>query len=186
MDILREAASVNKTKDIELRLAFAAGLRESIKKQVLFQETDSLSEILKVAQRIESGLKELKKSEIAILDLDDEDEDSVNVGAVNFKSKKKSTFKFSSGPKSNNQGGRERDLKCYYCDKTGHFKSNCITMKNDRKKGIFKSNVRSTPSKPKFLNSLDADDSDSDDEEPNGSVRNCQTDVAELLNFHSV
>ena len=184
--VKRSEIFLRKTKDIELRLAFAAGLKESIKKQVLFQETDSLSEILKVAQRIESGLKELKKSEIAILDLDDEDKDSANVGAVNFKSKKKSTFKFSSAPKSNNQGGRERDLKCYYCDKTGHFKSNCITMKNDRKKGIFKSNIRSTPSKPKFLNSLDADDSDSDDEEPNGSVRNCQTDVAELLNFHSV
>ena len=180
--VTRSEKFLRKTKDIELRLAFAAGLRESIKKQVLFAETDSIKEILKVAQRIESGLKELKKSEVAILDLDDEDEENVNVNAVNFKSKKKSTFKFSSAPKSNNQGGQ---LKCYYCDKTGHFKSNCITMKNDRKKGIFKSNTRSSPSKPKFLNSLDADDSDSDDE-PTGSVRNCQTDVAELLNFHSV
>ena len=51
--------------------------------------------------------------------------------------------------------------------------------------GIFKSNTRSSPQKPKFLNSVDADDSDSDDG-ATPSVRNCQTDVAELLNFHSV
>ena len=67
----------------------------------------------------------------------------------------------------------------------GHFKSNCITMKNDRKKGIFKSNINSTPQKPKFLNSVDADNSDSDDG-TTPIVGNCQTDIAKLLNFHSV
>ena len=176
--VTRSEAFLKKTKEIELKLAFASGLREAIKKQVLFQETDSLSEILRTAQRVESGLKELKKSEIAILDVEDEDDNSVDVGAINFKGKKK----FQGGAKPKNQGGQ---LKCYYCNKTGHFKSNCITMKNDRKKGIFKLNTRSTPQKPKFLNSVDADDSDSDDG-ATPSVRNCQTDVAELLNFHSV
>ena len=135
--VTRSETFLKVTKEIELRLAFASGLRESIKKQV-FQETDSLKDILKTAQRVESGLKELKKSDIAILDIEDEDEDSVNVGAVNFRSKKK----FQGGAKPNNQGGQ---LKCSYCNKTGHFKSNCITMKNDRKKGIFKSNINSTP-----------------------------------------
>ena len=72
-----------------MKLAFASGLREAIKKQVLFQETDSLTEILKTAQRVESGLKELKKSKITILDIEDDDEDSVNVVVINFKGKKK-------------------------------------------------------------------------------------------------
>ena len=58
-------------------------------------------------------------------------------------------------------------------------------MKNDRKKEIFKSNINSTPQKPKFLNSVDADDSDSDDG-ATPSVGNCQTDIAKLLNFHSL
>ena len=44
--------------------------------------------------------------------IEDEDEDSVNVGAVNFRSKKK----FQGGAKPNNQGGQ---LKCSYCKKTG-------------------------------------------------------------------
>ena len=75
--------------------------------------------IKKVNLRVESGLKELKKSDIAILDIEDEDEDSVNVGAVNFRSKKK----FQGGAKPNNQGGQ---LKCSYCNKTGHAKKICI------------------------------------------------------------
>ena len=57
-------------------------MKRCMQTYVRFKETDSLKEILKVAQRIESGLKELKKSEIAILDLDDEDEDSANVGIL--------------------------------------------------------------------------------------------------------
>ena len=141
--VTRSETFLKKTKEIELKLAFASGLREAIKKQVLFQETDSLTEILKTAQRVELGLKELKKSEIAILDIEDEDDNSVNVGAINFKGKKK----FQGGAKPKNQGGQ---LKCYYCNKTGHFKSNCITMKNDRKKGIFKSNINASQ-KPRFF-----------------------------------
>ena len=58
-------------------------------------------------------------------------------------------------------------------------------MKNDRKKGIFKSNINGAASKPKFLNGVDAEDSEGD--EGDGlDVNNCQADVAQLLNFHSV
>ena len=95
----------------------------------------------------------------------------------NFKGKKK----FQGGAKPKNQGGQ---LKCYYCNKTGHFKSNCITMKNDRKKGIFKSNINASQ-KPRFMNPVDADESDSDDG-ATPDVGNCQTDIANLLNFHIV
>ena len=174
-----------KTKDIELRLAFASGLRESIKRQVLFQETDKLSDILKIAQRVEAGLKELKRADIAsvgIVEDQDDFEGAVNVNAVNFKKNfKKQGFKAQGGARVSPSG----PLKCYYCNKTGHFKSNCITMKNDRKKGIFKSNVNGSAQKAKFLNSVDADKSE-EDEEDGLDVNNCMTDIAELLNFHSV
>ena len=194
-DMLERSANfLQRTKEIELRLAFAAGLRENIKRQVLFQETDKISDILKTAQRVETGLKELKKADIAAVGIagqneeDDSDEaiDGVNVHAVNFKRRAKFGKQ---GPKA--QGGAKGrssssgPLKCFYCLKTGHFKSNCITMKNDRKKGIFKSNVNAMAVKPKYLNGVDAEDSETDgDDGPN--VNNCQTDIAQLLNFHSV
>ena len=186
--IERSERLLKKTKDIELRLAFASGLRESIKRQVLFQKTDKMSEILEIAQRVEAGLRELKRADIAsvgIMGRDEEDdfEDAVNVNAINFKKNfKRQGFKAQGGAKSSPKG----PLKCYYCNKTGHFKSSCITMKNDRKKGIFKSNVNGAAAqKPKFLNSVDADDYECDNEE-GLDVNNCQTDVAQLLNFHSV
>ena len=172
----------DKAKDIELKLAYVTGLKESIKKQVLFQQAETLDDILKIAQRVESGLREIKKSEINILDVDDsEDDNGVDVGAVNFKNKKKN-FK-SNNAKAVGQSGQ---LKCYYCLKSGHFKKNCITMRNDRQKGIFKSNVNANPS-PKNkakMNILDTND-DSDDDEAH-SVQNAQADIRNYLNLNSV
>jgi hypothetical protein len=171
----------DKAKDIELKLAYVTGLKESIKKQVLFQQAETLDDILKIAQRVESGLREIKKSEINILDVDDsDDENGVDVGAVNFKKKK--NFK-SNNAKAVGQSGQ---LKCYYCLKSGHFKKNCITMRNDRQKGIFKSNVNANPS-PKNkakMNILDTND-DSDDDEAH-SVQNAQADIRNYLNLNSV
>ena len=46
--------------NINLKLAFAAGLRDSIKFQTLIQPTESLASILKVAQRVEACQKEMK------------------------------------------------------------------------------------------------------------------------------
>ena len=172
----------DKAKDIELKLAYVTGLKESIKKQVLFQQAETLDDILKIAQRVESGLREIKKSEINILDVDDSDDDNgVDVGAVNFKNKKKNF-------KNNNAKAVDRSgqLKCYYCLKSGHFKKNCITMRNDRQKGIFKSNVNANPS-PKNkakMNLLDTND-DSDDDEAH-SVQNAQADIRNYLNLNSV
>ena len=187
--IERSANFLKATKEIELRMAFTMGLRENIKRQVVFQETETISDILKTAQRVETGLKELKRAEIAsvgVAEDDDSDDaiDGVNVHAVNFKRRAKFGKQ---GPKA--QGGAKvrssGPLKCFYCLKTGHFKSNCITMKNDRKKGIFKSNVNAMAAKPKYLNGVEAEDSETDEDDgPN--VNNCQTDIAQLLNFHSV
>ena len=46
--------------NIHLKLAFAAGLRDSIKFQTLIQPTESLESILKVAQRVEYCQKEMR------------------------------------------------------------------------------------------------------------------------------
>jgi hypothetical protein len=169
-----------KAKNIELKLAYVTGLKESIKKQVLFQQAETLDDILKIAQRVESGLKEIKKSEINILDIDSDDDEAVDVGAVNFKRKK--------NVKGGNAkaGGQVGQLKCFYCLKAGHFKKNCVTMRNDRQKGIFKSNINANPS-PKNkakMNTIDTNEDDDDDETL--SVHNAQADISKYLNLHGV
>jgi hypothetical protein len=178
--IRRSKVFLNKSKAIELKLAYVTGLKDSIKKQVLFQQAETVQDILTIAQRVESGLREIKKSDIAILDVgDSDDDDSADVGAVNFKKKK--NFKAQGGAKASGQGGQ---FKCFYCLKSGHYKKNCITMRNDRQKGIFKTNVNASPStKSKArMNSVDT----GEDEDDVTNVNNCQTDLSHLLNFHSV
>lgn len=163
-----------KARTIELRLAFASGLRESIKKQVLFQESTTVQEILKIAQRVESGLKELKKSDIASVAVDENEEEEVDVGAVNFRKKGRKQLgagKFGKTP-----------FKCFYCHKPGHYKNKCITMRNDRNKGIYKPNINGAPRAN--ANAVDAED-DEEDEEESPSVNNCQVDLAQMLNYHS-
>ena len=59
-----------------------------------------------------------------------------------------------------------------------------MTRKNDRAKGIFKSNINSKVSKGKSISNVDADDDDEDEE---GGVSNCQVDfnLTDYLNLHS-
>ena len=71
--------------NIHLKLAFAAGLKDSIKRQTLIQPTESLESILEVAQRVEASQKEIKK-EVALVEVgDSDDETDVEVGAVDKK-----------------------------------------------------------------------------------------------------
>ena len=73
---------------IQLKLAFASGLRESIKRQTLIQEAEDLDSILAVAQRVEASQKEIKK-DIALVEVGYSDkEEGVDVGAVNFQRRK--------------------------------------------------------------------------------------------------
>ena len=175
------------TKKIELKLAFAAGLKETIKRQVLFQQTNSVDDILEIAQRVEAGLKELKKADFAILDVDhDEYDAAVDAAAINFKKKMK--FKAQGGAKQKPSA----PLKCFYCLKPGHYKDKCISMKNDRKRGIYRSNVN-LPAKAKARNnSVEGEvdtDYDSEDDVKAPSVNNCMTDLdvlGKMLNLHSV
>jgi hypothetical protein len=183
-----------KCKAIQMKLAFAAGLRENIKKQTLIQPADNLDSILEVAQRVEASLKELKKEYgVASCEVDeDEDDDSAEVGAINNQKSRK--FQ-KGGAGRGNTGGPNRknsppnksktgSMSCYYCLKTGHFKPDCMTRKNDRAKGIFKSNINAKVSKGKSISNVDADDDDEDDE---GGVSNCMVDfnLTDYLNLHS-
>jgi hypothetical protein len=73
---------------IRLKLAFASGLRESIKRQTLIQEAEDLDSILAVAQRVEASQKEIKK-DIALVEVGySDEEEGVDVGAVNFQRRK--------------------------------------------------------------------------------------------------
>ena len=73
---------------IQLKLAFASGLRESIKRQTLIQEAEDLDSILAVAQRVEASQKEIKK-DIALVEVGySDEEEGVDVGAVNFQRRK--------------------------------------------------------------------------------------------------
>ena len=175
------ALAFEKARAIELKLAFASGLREAIKKQVLFQDTTTINDILGVAQRVESGLKEVKKSEIAgvNVDKDSDNEDNVNVGAISFKGKK-GKFNNKGGGKKTGQGG----LSCFYCLKPGHFKQKCMTRANDIKKGIYRSNINSTQRKAK-INSVDAGDDEEESDDDDSGVQNCQVDLSQFLNLHS-
>ena len=172
---------VKAAKEIELKLAFASGLREAIKKQVLFQDSKTIDDILLIAQRVESGLKEIKKSDIASVNVDHSDnEDNVDVGAINFKQKKKSTTTYKAG------GGGQNSFKCHYCQKPGHYKAKCMTMINDRKKGIYRSNINAPlhPNSKAKVNSVEADNEVQDDDNDSG-VNSCQVDLAKFLNLHS-
>ena len=173
--------SYKKQKNIELKLAFASDLRESIKKQVLFQDSKTIDDILLIAQRVESGLKEIKKSDIAGVNVNDDDNEyNADVGAVNFRQKKKSVTTYNAG------GGGKTSFKCFYCQKPGHYKVKCMTMINDRKKGVYRSNVNAPinqNSKAK-VNSVDADDDSQEDNNDSG-INNCQVDLAKFLNLNS-
>ena len=50
-----------KAINLQVRLLFASGLRPDIKRQVLMQPAEKLEEILEVAKRVESSLKESKR-----------------------------------------------------------------------------------------------------------------------------
>ena len=177
------AEAFEKARNMELKLAFASGLREAIKKQVLFQDTTTMATILSVAQRVESGLKEIKKADIAGVNLDKSDtEDDVNVGAVNFK-KKKGQFNNNNNNKGGGKKGGQGGLHCFYCLKPGHFKQKCMTRANDQKKGIYRSNINS-PQKKAKVGSVDADEEE-ESEEDEGGLQNCQVDLSQFLNLHS-
>ena len=173
-------------KLIQLKLAFASGLRDSIKRLTLVQQTDSLESLLAVAQRVEASQREIRK-EVMILDLDDVEDEikEAEVALANLKFKKKGSAGKNFGQGKTKQ--KEPD-KCFYCLKTGHYKPDCLTRKNDRAKNIFKSNIHSKPATPGKRQSANVEVDENDDQlSVSGlSVSNNTTDIQEFFQFHSV
>ena len=179
--------------NIHLKLAFAAGLRDSIKRQTLIQPTETLDEVLAVAQRVEASQKEVKR-EVAVIEAGFSDEEEVEVGAINARKGQaaagRSRFLPSQARSSNNGGATSRRPggtmgDCYYCLKPNHMKRDCITRRNDRNKGIFRSNINAAPSRRQNA-SVEMDDSNAEAAaEASAQVQSAQIDIADYLNIHS-
>ena len=74
---------------------------------------------------------------------------------------------------------------CYYCLKPNHMKRDCITRRNDRNKGIFRSNINAAPSRRQNA-SVEMDDSNAEAAaEASAQVQSAQIDIADYLNIHS-
>lgn len=170
--------------EIHIKMAFAAGLKEAIKRQTLIQPSETLEELLAIAQRVEASQREVQpKREVAAAQiLDPSDEDEVEVAAVNFRKKKSqppqrrqpSTSTVNSSTKSGRFNG-----SCFYCTKVGHMKQNCITRRNDRNKGLYRTNINAPVRRQNA--SLEAEE----DEEDGGEVSNAQIDMEDYLNQYS-
>ena len=83
-------------------------------------------------------------------------------------------------------GGGQNRFKCHYCLKPGHYKAKCMTMINDRKKGIYRSNINAPlhPNSKAKVNSVEAENDAQEDDNDSG-INNCQVDLAKFLNLNS-
>lgn len=168
--------------NLQVRLLFASGLRPDIKKQTLMQPGETLEEILEVAKRVESSLKETKK-EVNVTNIDEVSNlEDLEAAAVN----RKPPFK----PNPNrgpNVGNTNAGGKCFYCGKGGHFKRDCMTMRNDRAKGIFRTNLTAPLSKRRQASSTDITDEDVEAATAavETNVNSAQIDLMEMLNPYS-
>ena len=151
---------------LQVRLLFASGLRSDIKKQTLMQTTpgQSLEDIVTIAKRVEASLREAKK-EVSAVDFSLEEDEAGDVedleaAAVNRRGySKPGSFQNRGQPQnrgpvmSGGQGGSKNS--CFYCLKGGHFKKECLSMKNDRAKGIFRTNINDPLSKKRQAASME-------------------------------
>ena len=179
--------------NLQVRLLFASGLRPEIKKQVLMQPAEKLDEILEVAKRVESSLKETKK-EISMASIVDRDNipnlEDLEIAAANRKFKPPSNPNQSRNP-SPNSGPAPNAGQCYYCLRKGHYKRDCMTMKNDRGKGIFRSNIQAPLSRQRQAAATNIEENVEEMEAEataaaTAQVNSAQVDLNYLLNPYSV
>ena len=167
--------------EIHIKMAFASGLKDSIKRQTLIQPSEMLEELLAVAQRVEASQRETQpKREVAITEaqiLDLSDEETVEVAATTFKKRNigppRRPPPRTTSTNTTNRGRFNGD--CFYCMKAGHMKAQCITRRNDRNKGIFKTNINAAPSRRQNAG-IEADEED-EETEVAATLNNAQVDV---------
>ena len=169
--------------DLQVRLLFASGLRPDIKKQTLMQPGETLDEILEVAKRVESSLKETKR-EINMANVETggvPNLEDLEAAAINRKAPNRPN------PNRANPGAPNAGSKCYYCGKVGHFKRDCLTMKNDRAKGIFRTNLTAPLARRRQASSADFtnEEIEAATAEVEANVNSAQIDINDLLNPYS-
>ena len=120
-------------------MAFAAGLRDSIKQQTLIQPSEALSKLLAIAQRVGASQREVQpRAQVAAAQAQEEvrEDEHVEAAAANYHGR--SAPQQRQAPisiKGNREGkfGRE----CFYCFKPYHMKKNCLTRRQDCQKDIY-------------------------------------------------
>ena len=142
-------------------MAFAAGLKDSIKRQTLIQPSEDLGELLAIAQRVEASQREVQpRVQVAVAQVaQDEvsDDEQAEAAAVNYRRRVGPQQKPGAPANKGNKAGRFNG-ECFYCFKPYHMKKECITRRNDRNKGIFRTNINAPLSNRRQNSSLEAEE----------------------------
>ena len=125
--------------EVYLKVAFEAGLRDSIKRQTLIQPSEGLSDLLAIAQRVEASQREVQpRAQVAAAQAQEEVSEDEHVEAA------AATYPGTSAPQQRQaptsiKGNREGKFgrECFYCFKPYHMKKNCLTRRQDCQKDIY-------------------------------------------------
>ena len=149
--------------EVHLKMAFAAGLKDSIKRQTLIQPSEGLAELLAIAQRVEASQREVQpRVQVAAVVQDEvSDDEQAEAAAVNYRRRvgpqQRPVASSNKGWQQGNKAGRFSG-ECFYCLKPYHMKKECITRRNDRNKGIFCTNINAPLSNQRQNSSLEAEE----------------------------
>ena len=147
--------------EVHLKMAFAAGLKDSIKRQTLIQPSEALAELLAIAQRVEASQREVQpRVQVAVAQVaEDEiiDDEQAEAAAVNYRRRVGPQQRPVAPSNKGNKAGRFSG-ECFYCFKPYHMKKECITRRNDRNKGIFRTNINAPLSNRRQNSSLEAEE----------------------------
>ena len=120
-----------------------------------------LAELLAIAQRVEASQREVQpKAQVAQVYEEVSDEEQAEAAAVNYRRRAgpQQRQASTSARGSGGQGfkGTRFSGKCFYCLKANHMKKECITRRNDRNKGIFRTNINAPLSNRQQNSSMEA------------------------------
>ena len=151
--------------EVHLKMAFAAGLKDSIKRQTLIQPSEGLAELLAIAQRVEASQREVQpRAQVAaarIVQDEVSDDEQAEAAAVNYRRRvgpqQRPVAPSNKGWQQGNKASRFSG-ECFYCLKPYHMKKECITRRNDRNKGIFRTNINAPLSNRRQNSNLEAEE----------------------------
>ena len=127
----------DKCIEVHLKMAFAAGLKDSIKRQTLIQPSEALGELLAIAQRVEASQREVQpRVQVAVAQDEVSDDEQAEAAAVNYRRRVGPQQKPGAPANKGNKAGRFNG-ECFYCFKPYHMKKECITCRNTEIKVFF-------------------------------------------------